>query len=212
MARSRRSAALLRTLTSLAAGIVAALALLSVFGVAAAVLAGWSVFALTSVVWVVVVIWPMDAEQTRSHATREDPGRPMARVFALVGSLVSLSAVAIVLVQAHDDDRAYTSVMAALAVVSVAASWALIQVDYLLRYAHLYFSHPVGGIDFHQHSDPSYIEFAYFAIGLGMTYQVADTDVSTTEVRRLVIAQTLLAYLFGAVILATVINLVAGLG
>jgi uncharacterized membrane protein len=30
-------------------------------------------------------------------------------------------------------------------------------------------------------------------------------------VRRIVIAQTLLAYLFGAVILATVINLVTGL-
>ena len=45
-----------------------------------------------------------------------------------------------------------------------------------------------------------------------MTYQVADTDVTTNEIRRIVIAQTLLAYLFGAVILATVINLVSGLG
>jgi uncharacterized membrane protein len=45
-----------------------------------------------------------------------------------------------------------------------------------------------------------------------MTYQVADTNVQTNRMRRLVLGQTLLAYLFGAVILATVINLVTGLG
>ena len=44
-----------------------------------------------------------------------------------------------------------------------------------------------------------------------MTYQVADTNVQANEFRRLVVAQTLLAYLFGAVILATVINLVSGI-
>ena len=57
-----------------------------------------------------------------------------------------------------------------------------------------------------------YTDFAYFSFGLGMTYQVADTNVRTDAVRRIVLAQTLLAYLFGAVILATVINLVTGLG
>ena len=52
-------------------------------------------------------------------------------------------------------------------------------------------------IDFHQSEDPTRIAF-----GLGMTYQVADTDSGRT-LRRIVLAQTLLAYLFGAVILAT---------
>jgi uncharacterized membrane protein len=57
-----------------------------------------------------------------------------------------------------------------------------------------------------------YTDFVYVAVGLGMTYQIADTNLSTNEMRRIVISQTLLAYLFGAVILATVINLVTGLG
>ena len=60
-----------------------------------------------------------------------------------------------------------------------------------------------SGIDFHQNEDPSYVDFAYFSVGLGMTYQVADTDVGSTAIRRIVIGQTMLAYLFGAVILAT---------
>ena len=86
----------------------------------------------------------------------------------------------------------------------------------MLRYAHRYYSNVQdgrrGGIDFNQDEPPMYSDFGYFSVGLGMTYQVADTDVTTNEIRRIVIAQTLLAYLFGAVILATVINLVSGLG
>ena len=40
----------------------------------------------------------------------------------------------------------------------------------------------------------------------------ATRNVRTNEIRRIVIAQTLLAYLFGAVIIGTVINLVIDLG
>ncbi|WP_292831857.1 DUF1345 domain-containing protein [Microbacterium sp.] len=208
----RRFPILLRGLVSLAVGVALALAAGSVLGGAAGLLVGWSGAALTSVVWILVVTWPMDGPATRAHATREDPGRSIARVIAVSGSLVSLTAVAIVLIQTRDADPVRASVLAAVAVVAVASSWALIQADYMLRYAHLYFADPVGGIDFHQDTDPCYADFGYFSVGLGMTYQVADTDVSTTGLRRVVIAQTLLAYLFGAVILATVINLIAGLG
>ena len=69
-----------------------------------------------------------------------------------------------------------------------------------------------AGIDFNQDEEPMYSDFGYFAVGLGLTYQVSDNDVSANEIRRIVVGQTLIAYLFGAVILASVINLVAGLG
>lgn len=202
----------LRGTVSILIGLAVAIAVAPWLGLAAALLSGWSSLALTNTAWILRVTWPMDAAVTRTHATREDPGRRVGRLIALVGSLVSLSAVGIVLIQTRDADPVRASVLAGLAVVAVASSWALIRVDYMLRYAHLFFSHPSGGIDFHQNEDPSYVDFAYFSVGLGMTYQVADTDVGSTAIRRIVIAQTMLAYLFGAVILATVINLVAGLG
>ena len=46
---------------------------------------------------------------------------------------------------------------------------------------------------------------------LGMTYQVSDTDVSSTAIRSVVLRHCLLSYLFGTVILAAPANLVAGL-
>ncbi|WP_227820070.1 DUF1345 domain-containing protein [Agromyces aureus] len=181
-------------------------------GFASALLAGWAAGAGTATVWILLMIWPMDAAATRSHAVREDPGRRFARLLAIVGSLISLGAVAVVLIETKDAGEVESFLLAGVSVLSVAASWALIQTDYLLRVAREYYTDPIGGIDFNQDDDPMYTDFAYFSFGLGMTYQVADTNVRTNAVRRIVLAQTLLAYLFGAVILATVINLVTGLG
>ncbi|MFT4211776.1 MAG: DUF1345 domain-containing protein [Microbacterium sp.] len=202
---------IVRAPVALAAGLVAGAASVPLLGIAAGLLAGWAAFAGVNVAWILLALWPMDGAQTRAHARRDDPGRTTAGFVAVIGSLASLGAVLVVLVQTEDTPRWESFVLAAVAVVSVAASWLLIQVDYMLRLAAVYFADPEGGIDFHQDEDPTYTDFAYVSFGLGMTYQIADTDVRTNAIRRLVIAQTLLAYLFGAVILATVINLVTGL-
>lgn len=207
-----RTAALIRSIVAAGIGVTAGLLVAPFLGLAAGLLAGWSGFAVTSVVWVALLIWPMDAAQTRDHATGEDPGRSLARLVALIGSGASLGAVTIVLIQTQRTSELESYLLAAIAVVSVAASWVLIQTDYMLRVAHIYYGDPVGGIDFNQEGDPSYTDFAYFSLGIGMGYQVGDSAVRTNEIRRLVIAQSLLAYLFGAVIIGTVVNLVIDLG
>jgi uncharacterized membrane protein len=54
-------------------------------------------------------------------------------------------------------------------------------------------------------------DFAYLSFTIGMTFQVSDTDLQTSALRRLALRQSLISYLFGAVIIAITINLVAGL-
>jgi uncharacterized membrane protein len=44
-----------------------------------------------------------------------------------------------------------------------------------------------------------------------MTFQVSDTDLKTEAIRTTVLRQALLSYLLGTFVLATTINLVAGL-
>jgi uncharacterized membrane protein len=44
-----------------------------------------------------------------------------------------------------------------------------------------------------------------------MTFQVSDTDLKTSEIRATALRHALLSYLFGSVILAATINLIAGL-
>lgn len=207
-----RSTLVLRLSVSVVAGVVVGVLLAPWLGLAAGLVAGWAALALTATVWMAITIWPMNAAQTRAHAVAEDPGRSVARLTAVIGSVASLGAVGIVLIETASRSELESYMLAGIAVVSVAASWSLIQLDYTLRVARVYYSEPVGGIDFNQTEDPTYTDFVYFSIGIGMGYQVGDTSIRTNQFRRMVIGQALLAYLFGAVIIGTVVNLVLDLG
>jgi uncharacterized membrane protein len=57
----------------------------------------------------------------------------------------------------------------------------------------------------------AYLDFAYFSFTIGMTFQVSDTSITSKAIRRLALNHSVLSYLFGAVILATVINVFASL-
>nr|WP_274638059.1 DUF1345 domain-containing protein [Microbacterium bovistercoris] len=200
-----------RGIIALAVGCVAGFALAPSLGLAAGLLSGWAAGALTAACWLLIAVWPMDPAQTRTHATTEDPGRSIGRATALLGSVASVGAVVAVLTQTHQARGVLAFVLAGVALVSVAASWLLIQTIYILRLADVYYADPEGGLLFNQDEPPRYTDFAYVAFGVGLTYQVADTNVTTNAMRRIIIGQSMLGYLFGAVILGTVINLLAGL-
>ena len=210
--RAARVRVRLRWIIAALSSACAAGAIAPVLGLAAGLLAGWAVLALITSTWVLLEVWGMDAGATRAHATVEDPGRRVAGIVATIGSVASLAAVLVVAVQAQRTSGPESYLLAGIAVLSVASSWLLIQVNYLLHYAKTYYQAGASGIDFNQQEPPEYTDFAYFSLGLGMTYQVADTNVTSNSIRRIVIAQTLLAYLFGAGIIATVINLITNIG
>lgn len=172
---------------------------------------GWTAAALTFSAWIWRVITRMSAGDTAAHATWEDPSRATTEVLILGANLASLAAVGFVLIRANSLQGAARGLLAGLALASVAASWLLVHTLYTLRYARLYYSGPNGGVNFNQEAPPRYTDFAYLAFTLGMTYQVSDTDLQTHAVRATALRHGLLSYLYGSVILATMINLVAGL-
>lgn len=172
---------------------------------------GWTVGASAYVAWVWFTVAHLDAEQTASHATREDPGRRVTDLVLLGASVVSLVAVALLLVRAPSQTDIVQAALAGLGVLSVAVSWLLVHTLFMLRYARLYYQEG-GGVSFNSSAPPRYSDFAYLAFTLGMTYQVSDTDISSASIRSTALRQGLLSYLFGSVVLATVVNLVVGLG
>jgi len=84
---------------------------------------------------------------------------------------------------------------------------------FALRYAHVWYTEPHGGIDFKTKGaeSPDYVDFAYTAFTVGMTFQVSDTDITQRAMRREVLRHALVSFLFGAVILATTVNVIASL-
>ncbi len=176
-----------------------------------ATLIGWDVYSLFLMMWIWWVVWGLNAEECRERANREDPSLRLTELMVLSAGVAVLAAVGMALIRAGNATGATKAYLIALGVVSVALAWALVHTIFTLRYARSFYSNPVGGIDFNEDDPPTYLDFAYLALTIGMTFQVSDTNLTTKGIRRVALAHALLSYLFGAVILALVINVVSSL-
>jgi uncharacterized membrane protein len=125
--------------------------------------------------------------------------------------VASLIGVGYLLVQASADKGADKWLTAGLGVLSVALSWLVVHTLFTLKYALQYCTDDARGIDFNQKEPPRYTDFAYLAFTIGMTFQVSDTDLSTHPIRATALRHALLSFLFGSLILAASVNLVATL-
>ena len=200
-----------RFVVMLAAGLVVGGIVAALGGGALSVVLGWAAASLVYVSWVWLVIARMGPDETASHALREDPVRGLAELLILVASLASLAAVAMLLVEARSASDTRSGVLAAVALGSVALSWLLIHTLFTLRYASQYFAGEPGGIDFNTDEPPRYVDFAYVAFSLGMTFQISDTNLLTSAFRATALRHALLSYVFGTVVVATTINLAVSL-
>jgi uncharacterized membrane protein len=174
-------------------------------------LIAWDVAALVYLMWMWSTIWPLDHVLTKKFALREDPSRALADAILIIASTASLLAVALVLAKAAGSEGWLRLAEIALGVVSVVVSWSVVHTIFALRYAELFYQAPAGGIDFKDKQQPAYTDFAYLAFTIGMTFQVSDTELQTHKFRSTVLKHALISYLFGTVIVATTINLIAGL-
>jgi uncharacterized membrane protein len=209
--RSHGASARGRLAVAVAAGAVAG-GLAALFGPwHLAPIIGWDTVAIVYTVWMWCTIWPLDAESTAATAVREDPTRASSDVLLLAASVASLAAVGLVISKAGQTNGAFEVLQVGLPVTSVVLSWLVLHTLFTLRYARLYYTGADGGVDFNQDEPPRYSDFAYLAFTIGMTFQVSDTDLQARDIRATALRHALLSYLFGAVILATTINLIAGL-
>ena len=174
-----------------------------------ALLLAWDASALVYVVSTLPVL-RHDAETTAALAGFEDESRRTADALLLGVCVVSLGAVGTGLAEAGRADGGEEVLLTAASVGTVVLSWCVVQTVHMLRYASLYYRR-AGGVEFRGAHQPDYRDFAYLAFTIGMTYQVSDTNLSSPEIRRRVLAHALLSYVFGTVIIATTINIIASL-
>ena len=207
-----RLSALPRVLLSGAAGLVAVgiVAWLVPWQITA--LVGWIVAAGVFAAWIIIGVAGLDPAATQRVAMREDDSRSAAEIVLLLASVFSLLGVGTALLGASGQSGGVKAWTAGIALLSVAVAWLDVQLVFTLRYAHLYYSGG-GGIDFNftKDEEPDYRDFSYVAFTLGMTYQVSDTAVSSRHIRRTMTEHALLSYVFGVVVIATVVNVVVSL-
>jgi uncharacterized membrane protein len=205
--------ALVRLGVALTVGCATALGIPIRFGPALRAIAGWDAAAIVMGTLGWLLIMSSSTEDTRLHAAADDPGRRAVGGLVILASCFSLLATAVVLRQARSYPADTRDLFVALCGGAVVSAWLLTHTAYTLRYAHLYYrddDEGEGGLVFPGEARPAYLEFAYFAFTIGMCFQVSDVGVSSHQIRRAVLGQSLLSFLYNTAILATAVNLAVG--
>ena len=98
---------------------------------------------------------------------------------------------------------------------TVVGSWLLVPTLFSLNYASLYHvSEGDNGLNFPEQGkdfEPDYSDFLYFSFTVALTSQTSDVSISTRPMRRLVLLQSVLSFVFNTTILAFTINIAASL-
>jgi len=169
----------------------------------------WDAGAVTLLVATWYLIGRATPEDTRRWAAIDDPGQLFAIGIDLLGSVISFTAAVLLLGR---QGLASTPEGVALVIVAVTSSWALMHTGFTVRYAHLYYRDDgeVGGLEFPGTNDPDYLDFAYYAFVIGMTFQTADVSITDRMIRRLTLVHGILSFVFNTLILALAVNLIFG--
>jgi len=164
-----------------------------------------------------VILWN-SAESTRVHAASQDPGRYAVFVLTLTAIAFGFVAAFAILGRGPKTEAAeHEAIIYALGFGAVVLGWLQIHTEFAIMYAHLYYrdrdqnKESDRGLAFPSEPDPNYSDFAYFALVIGMTFQVSDVQVTARTIRKTVLAHGLISYGYSTAIIALVVNIVSGL-
>jgi uncharacterized membrane protein len=181
-------------------------------------LVGWNVG-----VWLYLVLIAMstvraDHTHLRRAALAHAEGAIAVSVAVVLAALASFAAIVLELAATKGGAAGATHAWprVALTLVTVTGSWVLLPTLFLLNYATLYYKDDRGiGLRFPPESDaeprPSYADFAYFSFTIAVALQTADVAITTTRMRQLVLAHSVLSFVFNTAILAFMVNIASSL-
>jgi uncharacterized membrane protein len=142
-------------------------------------------------------------DDLRRHSEADDEGMALIFVLAIGAVAIALASIFLVLNQ-----RADSLAETIFALAAAPLGWAMLHVLAAYRYAHLYYSpDPDAGLDFPgKPAPPAVVDFLYFAFTIGMTAQVSDVVVTTSQMRRVVLVHSVGSFFYNTVILALAVN------
>lgn len=185
------------------------------FALSTRALVTWDVGAGLFLVLAWVMMGRASLEHMRWRARIQDDGAAVVLFLTVAAAVASLAAIIIELSGLDTLTPARQGLRLALVAVTFVASWLLVHTSFALHYAHAYYASHVrdgsGPLEFPGREAPVYTDFLYFAMVVGMTSQTADVAIASTRMRRLAMAQGIIAFTFNTTLLALTINIAASL-
>jgi uncharacterized membrane protein len=183
----------------------------------------WSVLSRILVCWnagvvlflTLIAYWMtrLTAAQICTRYIEEDETGPFILVVVIIAAVASLVAIIEPLATIKQVSGSTRAAHLALAAFTLVDSWLLVPVMFTTHYADMFYSAAGSSrpLRFPNTHEPVFWDFAYFSFTIAAACQTADVSTETTDIRRIVIAQTLISFLFNASILGFAINVTAGL-
>ncbi|NEX62065.1 DUF1345 domain-containing protein [Noviherbaspirillum galbum] len=203
-----------RLMSALLFGTLIGVAIPLHLSLAAKALIGWNVAVWT---YLVLVAWLMMRGNNQSMlklARQEDSNAIFVLVVMSLGAVLSLVAIVIELASVTQTAGGARFLHYLLTGTTVMGSWLLLGVIYTLHYAHLFYRAPADRrpLRFPEElAEPGYADFLYFSFTIAVAAQTSDISVVHTSMRKAVLAQSVLSFVFNAAIIGMTINIAAGL-
>ena len=185
-------------------------------GVTAAILA-WDIGVAVFLLLAFSLFLTAPADRMAQNAKREEEGEWTIFALTVVAAVASLAAILGMFAQGRSLTDTQRALHIALVAGTLAVSWLMMHTTFAFRYAHEYYARDRNpaefdrGLEFPGETSPDYMDFVYFALVLGMTFQVSDVQITDRKLRRLATLHGLLSFLFNTIILALTVNIAAGL-
>ena len=153
-------------------------------------------------------LFKYEARQMREAAQQNDANRGFLLLIATLVTGVILVSVGNVLSKSGRPQI----IDIVLVIGTLSLCWLFGALVYALHYAHMFYKRSKkggdsGGLSFPETNEPVYWDFIYFSSCLAMTFQTSDVEITTVTFRRVVISQTLAAFVFNLGVIAFTINI-----
>ena len=195
-------------LVGLAGALLSGLAAYHWLGPVAAFLVGWDIGVIGYGVAFVAITWGATPARIKRAATELDEGRWGILASTVIAALASLGAIIAELARNHG--APHSGWTEALAGATVVLSWFFIHTVFATHYAHEFWRDGTG-LSFPGNDAPTYSEFLYFSYCIAVASQVSDVSTQSAAMRRLVLAHSMVAYIFNTAIIALGVNIAASL-
>jgi uncharacterized membrane protein len=178
------------------------------------ILFGWN-----AGVWayLVLMLWltaRAKAPDVKRIAEVEDENAGLVLFIVSIAAIASLATIAFELAGSRELETTRKLLHYGFTALTVIGSWLLIGVIFSVHYARLFYTW--AGKDLALRfaeglTTPNYWDFLYFSFTISAAVQTSDVGVATRDLRKIVLAQTLIGFLFNTAILGFSINIAAGL-
>jgi uncharacterized membrane protein len=177
-------------------------------------LTGWNIGVwayLLSVMWLVMHANP---DKVRAIAEREDNGAVAVLAVMSIAAIISLAAIVLELATSRELSFSHRLGRYGFTAVTVIGAWLMVGMLFTFHYAHMFYQSAADKrpLLFPEHeSRPDYWDFLYFSFTIAVAAQTSDVLVMSRAMRKVVLAQSVLSFLFNVSILGLSINIAAGL-